>query len=87
MFLYNGVYLKPTKCAFTGIISHQLPIVGTVNIPLKKEDGSNIDIPFLVSQYGLSVLAFKGPILLDVRISLYTKPSGSTLIRDLVFRV
>lgn len=80
---YKNVHLNLTSCAVTG---HQLPIIGTVNNPLRKEKGIYIKIPFLVSQYGPSVHGLKGLISLGPCISFCTNSSDSTLIKDLVFQ-
>lgn len=80
---YKNVHLKLTSCAVTG---HQLPIIGTVNNPLRKEKGIYIKIPFLVKEYRPSVHRLKGLISLGACISFCTNSSDSTLIKDLVFQ-
>ena len=78
--------VEPTTSSITGVTGHKLPLIGTTTIGLKVDSGIFVNIPFLVSAYGPSLLGLKALKLLNVQISLCTKLSAESLLRELVLK-
>ncbi|VDQ09732.1 unnamed protein product, partial [Trichobilharzia regenti] len=51
--------VDPTTSFITDINGHKLPVISTTHIGLKSDGGSFVNIPFLVSKYGSSLLGLK----------------------------
>ncbi|CAH8821629.1 unnamed protein product [Trichobilharzia szidati] len=84
--LCKHAQVDPTTSSITGITGHKLPLIGATNICLKSDSGNFVNIPFLVSEYGPSLLVLKALRLLNVEISLCTELFDESLFRELVFQ-